>query len=173
MEFPNLFTISFLSGACIYLSVVVVQTWNASVHRTWQHYARKDPPTHSDCHLSRIKSSNHRVWRGAFSSRRENERSLWTLSVRLGQGCTWDDGRFGHGDGYAHGTCMLQHVASWGSWERDFASQQGRGLGDQSKDALCIPFYSHGWTFHSIPGIQCFPCLLVFTFLLTLSYLHI
>eukprot|EP00434_Breviolum_minutum_P014268 symbB.v1.2.012578.t1/scaffold851.1/size159786/4 len=29
-------------GACIYLSVVVVQTWNASVHRTWQHYARKE-----------------------------------------------------------------------------------------------------------------------------------
>lgn len=30
------------TGACIYLSVVVVQTWNASVHRTWQHYARKE-----------------------------------------------------------------------------------------------------------------------------------
>ena len=30
------------AGACIYLSVVVVQTWNASVHRTWQHYARKE-----------------------------------------------------------------------------------------------------------------------------------
>eukprot|EP00438_Fugacium_kawagutii_P017783 Skav205866 [mRNA] locus=scaffold766:169080:172319:+ [translate_table: standard] len=29
-------------GACIYLSVMVVQTWNASVHRTWQHYARKE-----------------------------------------------------------------------------------------------------------------------------------
>ncbi|CAJ1453981.1 unnamed protein product [Effrenium voratum] len=29
-------------GACLYLSVVVVQTWNASVHRTWQHYARKE-----------------------------------------------------------------------------------------------------------------------------------
>ena len=30
------------AGACIYLSMVVVQTWNASVHRTWQHYARKE-----------------------------------------------------------------------------------------------------------------------------------
>ncbi|CAE7726862.1 unnamed protein product [Symbiodinium sp. CCMP2592] len=29
-------------GACLYLSVAVVQTWNASVHRTWQHYARKE-----------------------------------------------------------------------------------------------------------------------------------
>ena len=31
-----------LAGACIYLGVAVVQTWNASVHRTWQHYARKE-----------------------------------------------------------------------------------------------------------------------------------
>mmetsp|Transcript_46668 Transcript_46668/g.75740 ORF Transcript_46668/g.75740 Transcript_46668/m.75740 type:complete len:100 (+) Transcript_46668:70-369(+) len=29
-------------GATIYLGVAVVQTWNASVHRTWQHYARKE-----------------------------------------------------------------------------------------------------------------------------------
>eukprot|EP00931_Biecheleriopsis_adriatica_P075562 TRINITY_DN49395_c0_g1_i1.p1 TRINITY_DN49395_c0_g1~~TRINITY_DN49395_c0_g1_i1.p1 ORF type:complete len:101 (+),score=15.12 TRINITY_DN49395_c0_g1_i1:62-364(+) len=29
-------------GGIIYLAVAVVQTWNASVHRTWQHYARKE-----------------------------------------------------------------------------------------------------------------------------------
>mmetsp|Transcript_93250 Transcript_93250/g.268518 ORF Transcript_93250/g.268518 Transcript_93250/m.268518 type:complete len:95 (+) Transcript_93250:122-406(+) len=29
-------------GANIYLAVSLVQTWNESVHRTWQHYARKE-----------------------------------------------------------------------------------------------------------------------------------
>mmetsp|Transcript_100392 Transcript_100392/g.178415 ORF Transcript_100392/g.178415 Transcript_100392/m.178415 type:complete len:101 (+) Transcript_100392:79-381(+) len=29
-------------GACVYLAVAVVQTWNQAVHRTWQHYARKE-----------------------------------------------------------------------------------------------------------------------------------
>mmetsp|Transcript_96 Transcript_96/g.58 ORF Transcript_96/g.58 Transcript_96/m.58 type:complete len:92 (+) Transcript_96:131-406(+) len=29
-------------GATIYMGVTVVQTWNQSVHRTWQHYARKE-----------------------------------------------------------------------------------------------------------------------------------
>ena len=29
-------------GATIYVGVTVVQTWNQSVHRTWQHYARKE-----------------------------------------------------------------------------------------------------------------------------------
>mmetsp|Transcript_58348 Transcript_58348/g.155334 ORF Transcript_58348/g.155334 Transcript_58348/m.155334 type:complete len:91 (-) Transcript_58348:85-357(-) len=29
-------------GATIYLGVTVVQVWNESVQRTWQHYARKE-----------------------------------------------------------------------------------------------------------------------------------
>mmetsp|Transcript_7011 Transcript_7011/g.12995 ORF Transcript_7011/g.12995 Transcript_7011/m.12995 type:complete len:91 (-) Transcript_7011:92-364(-) len=29
-------------GGIVYLGVTAVQTWNASVHRTWQHYARKE-----------------------------------------------------------------------------------------------------------------------------------
>mmetsp|Transcript_52032 Transcript_52032/g.96352 ORF Transcript_52032/g.96352 Transcript_52032/m.96352 type:complete len:96 (+) Transcript_52032:55-342(+) len=29
-------------GTCVYLGVAVVQTWQASVHRSWQHFARKE-----------------------------------------------------------------------------------------------------------------------------------
>mmetsp|Transcript_52468 Transcript_52468/g.125369 ORF Transcript_52468/g.125369 Transcript_52468/m.125369 type:complete len:93 (+) Transcript_52468:154-432(+) len=27
---------------CVYLGVSVMQVWNASIHRSWQHYARKE-----------------------------------------------------------------------------------------------------------------------------------
>lgn len=95
------------------------------------------------CH---IKSS----WRDAFllGERTSGAYGLYPSgSARAARG---DDGRFGHGDGHAHGTCMLQHVASWGSWERDFASQQGGGLGDQSKDALLYVFHFIPMDGHSI-----------------------